>query len=359
MIPFRLHRRLPLIRRPFDARDQALRERDAWFGEYMARTREREALQAERDQLFAKLVAREPGHPASVKEDTLVRERDALRQRAEAWERLREESRLIALDYPVKPRSRYGWDQPPHAKLAEILAAHEERYARHLDEFLSLRGRFARIPAEPDTPDQPHWVNDWMPPFDAISIYGFLVRRNAPRYVEIGSGMSTKFARRAIRDCGLPTNITSVDPFPRSEIDAICDEVIRRPLEEMDLSLFSTLGDGDVVVFDGSHRSFQNSDVTVFFLEVLPVIPPGVLVGIHDIFIPDDYPEAFQDRMYNEQYQLSCCLLFGSAIRIELPVHYCTRTKHLHRRLQPIWDLPPLATARHVGGMFWLRPQGG
>ncbi len=79
----------------------------------------------------------------------------------------------------------------------------------------------------------------------------------------------------------------------------------------MDLALFRELQAGDVLFIDSSHRCFMNSDVTVLFLEVLPNLPPGVLVQVHDIFIPYDYPREWVERYYAEQYLLSCYLLLG------------------------------------------------
>ncbi|HJZ13300.1 MAG TPA: class I SAM-dependent methyltransferase, partial [Acidobacteriota bacterium] len=105
------------------------------------------------------------------------------------------------------------------------------------------------------------------------------------------------------------TKLISVDPHPRSECDQLCDEIVRLPLESVDLDLFQRLHPGDILFVDGSHRCFMNSDVTVFFLDVLPRIQPGVVIGIHDIFIPDDYPAEWIMRYYNEQYVLSSYLL--------------------------------------------------
>src|ERR1019366_3993414 len=106
--------------------------------------------------------------------------------------------------------------------------------------------------------------------------------------VEIGSGNSTKFVARAIADHGLETKIISIDPQPRAEIDSLCNEVMRKPLEKCNLDIFGTLGESDIVFADNSHQSFMNSDVTVFFCEVLPMLARGVTVGIHDIFLPQD-----------------------------------------------------------------------
>src|ERR1035438_7582905 len=142
---------------------------------------------------------------------------------------------------------------------------------------------------QPKTSDEPCWVNKWLSGLDTFALYGFVATCNPAVYIEVGSGFSTKVVRRAIRDMGLATRLVSIAPSPRAEIDRLCDEVIRQPLEACDLSLFDRLGSGDIFFMDGSHRSFMNSDVTVFFLEILPRLQPGVLVHIHDIFLPLDY----------------------------------------------------------------------
>src|SRR5262249_38681185 len=110
---------------------------------------------------------------------------------------------------------------------------------------------------------------------------------------------------------------------PRTEIDALCDQVIRRSLEDCDLAMFDALTPGDVLFFDGSHRVFTNSDVTVFFFEVLPRLNPGVLVHVHDIFWPWDYPPHWNERLYAEQYLLGAMLLCDKwPFRVVLPNMY-------------------------------------
>ena len=133
---------------------------------------------------------------------------------------------------------------------------------------------------------------------------------------------------RARRDGGLSTHLTSIDPAPRAEIDALCDEVIRAPLEGADLGILGRLQPGDMLFFDGSHRVFMNADTVAFFLDVLPALPPGVIVGVHDIRLPDDYPPEFAERWYSEQYLLACWLLAESprvkpllAARLRQPPH--------------------------------------
>lgn len=266
-------------------------------------------------------------------------------------------SKILALDYPVRPRSRCLLNETPTGPLADRIAAGHAAYHSTLSGFLPLLPKFANIPARSVNPAEPHWVNDWIPALDAMSLYAYVALRNPVLYLEIGSGTSTKFVRKAISDHGLRTKILSIDPHPRSEIDAICDRVIRKPLEDTDIRVFEFLKPGDVVFFDGSHRALQNSDATVFLTEVLPRLKPGVLVGIHDIFLPWDYPPEWTGRYYSEQYLLACYLLGGHALRIELPLVYCSQTPTLHGVLDPVWALPTMADAIKPGGLFWVTPQ--
>jgi hypothetical protein len=267
---------------------------------------------------------------------------------------LRSADRLIELDFPVRPRVRYGWEKKVHPDLLHRIAAGDERYDKLLQAFVPYLNDISRIAKQPQTPEEPHWINDWFPAFDAISLYGLLALKNPKRFVEIGSGTSTKFARRAIHDQQLSTKIVSIDPFPRSEIDAICDEVVRLPLEDVPAAFFEALTPDDFLFFDGSHRSFQNSDATVFFTEILPRLPVGMVVGVHDIFLPHDYPDDWLKRFYSEQYLLACWLLAGRRLEIELPLFHCTKTPALHAVLNDFWMHPALAGANHAGGAFWF-----
>jgi Methyltransferase domain len=264
-------------------------------------------------------------------------------------------NRLVEIDYSARPRVRYGWDLPPHPQLQRILSSGEDRYRITLRSFLPLLDTICRVaPHAKIGGGEPHWLNDWFPAFDAISLYGLVATRRPRRLVEIGSGNSTLFARRAVRDHSPGTRIVSIDPSPRAEVDAQCDEVVRMPLEDVPLSFFEGITPADMVFFDGSHRAFQNSDATVFFTEILPLLPAGTLVGVHDIFLPYDYPQAWLGRWYSEQYLLACWLLGGRRLYVELPVEHCSHVPALHSVLAPFWAHPSLAGAGHFGGAFWF-----
>jgi hypothetical protein len=263
----------------------------------------------------------------------------------------------LRVDYPPAAENapRYGYGRPPHEGLNEIIRRGDERYAETLKRFAAYGDDLAQIAIHATDPDAPSWITDFIPGLDGAALYGFLRDRKPAEYMEIGSGNSTKFVARARRDEGCSTRLTSIDPYPRAEIDTLCDEVIRRPLESVDLAVFDRLRAGDILFFDGSHRVFMNSDVVAFFLDVLPKVPPGVLVGVHDIYLPDDYPPAIAERWYSEQYPLAMHVL-RDRDEIELPAHYVSRHPQLSHALDEVWGRPELAHApvqRH-GVAFWF-----
>jgi hypothetical protein len=262
----------------------------------------------------------------------------------------------MVLDYGVDSRPRYDLSRP-HPDLDAIIRGRTDVYAGHLGRFLELTPQLLRIPRSAQNgTSQASWINPYQPPLDALALYGFVATTNPRTYLEVGSGYSTSFARRAIDDGKLRTKIISIDPHPRAEIDAVCDQVIRSPLEAVDLSIFKDLQAGDILFIDSSHRCFMNSDVTVLFLEVLPNLPPGVLVHVHDIFLPYDYPAGWAERYYAEQYLLSCYLLAGYAkFEVELPNYFVTNHGDLSKILSPLWAEIALLSDAVQGFAFWMR----
>lgn len=267
--------------------------------------------------------------------------------------------RLIKLDYPCIPRRR-EWD-PTASKIFGMMRARRDGYRQVLTGMAALAPFFEKIPVHgvEGEPLRPRWDNGWFPPLDAISLYGLLALRNPRWYVETGSGNSTMFARQAIKDHGLRTQIISIDPFPRADIDQICDRAIRQPFEDVASEFFASLSGEDVFFVDNSHRAFPNSDVTVFFLEVLPKLPKGIVFGLHDITLPVDYPNSWNDRFYNEQYLLATYLLGGAASdEILLPNTYLSYfDPELLGLLGPILDNPNLEGIGRTGVAFWMQRQ--
>ena len=266
---------------------------------------------------------------------------------------------IVPLDHPLQPAPRWGHGLPPHPELTALLQAGREGYADLLRTALDHVDTFRTIGRDYVSEDEPYWQCGWLSPLDLIVLYSTIVTRRPRTYLEVGSGCSTTFVRHAINTFGLETRIISIDPEPRAGIDAICDVVVRSPLEETDLALFSELQDGDVFFLDGSHRCFTNSDVTVAFLEVLPRLGSGIAIGIDDIYLPYDYPPEWADRFYSEQYVLAAWLLGGAkGLSIMSPNYFVTQDAELRALLDPLWDEPVFKDLDRGANGFWMTTTG-
>lgn len=253
---------------------------------------------------------------------------------------------------------RYGGSHPPIAALAHWFDQNQSAYKQFLDFMYQLPIQHIPIEISPGSPLAPAWVGGAITAFDCLALYA-MVQKHKPRlYMEIGSGMTTCFARQAVMDRQLTTKIVSIDPEPRREIDSICDEIIRDALESFDLSRFEQLEAGDILFLDGSHRTFMNSDVTVFFIDVLPRLKPGVIVHIHDILLPWDYPESFKYWYWNEQYMLAVYMMNAMDRLIPLlPTAWISRSTEFNNYFkQPPLDLGSDAKNESWknGGSMWF-----
>jgi len=225
----------------------------------------------------------------------------------------------VNLDYPVETKPRYT-SVSPHAQLLEIIEAKIETYKEHLNSALSYISHFQDLQIKLSSTGF-QWRNDYLPAWDTIMLYTMLGLYKPRSYVEVGSGYSTFVTRQAIRDHHLATTLTSIDPHPRASIEAHCDQTIPKRLEDVGLDIFSDLSSGDILFIDNSHRLLPNSDVTVFFLDVLPRLRPGVILHIHDIYLPYDYPQH----------------------------------SSLSQILDPVWQLDTVVSPEGHGGSFWFK----
>lgn len=238
----------------------------------------------------------------------------------------------IALDYPVTQKPRYGYKVAPPAQIQALIAGERKRHVdflRALPALGAIANRIGYDAADVGTAE-PFWNSGWLPPGDGAALLHYIVTLKPKIFLEIGSGNSTKFARHAIRSANVGTTIISIDPEPRAEIDEICDQVIRKGLQDADLAIFDELQAGDILFFDGSHRLFTDSDVAVFFLEVMPRLQAGVIVHIHDIFWPRDYPPSWGHRYYSEQYMVGQLLILaGDKLQLLLANAYIDQDPEL------------------------------
>lgn len=229
--------------------------------------------------------------------------------------RLAELLRNGHFDRPVFP----VLDQFARCDPAPILEA-VKRYEPEL-------GRFDREPSAM----QYAFSNDYFASPDAEVLYAMVRMLQPRRIVEVGSGHSTLLFRQAIADGALATRLISIDPSPRREIAKHADEVIRERVESLDTGrIFSLLERNDILFIDSSHEVKPGNDVLHLYLSVLPSIRDGVVVHVHDIFLPFEYPNRWvvENRWtWAEQYVLQSLLQDSPAFEILWAGHYFQRTR--------------------------------
>jgi hypothetical protein len=196
--------------------------------------------------------------------------------------------------------------RPPYQPIAQLFEANAAKFAaqlRALDEHADALRAIGGQPAP-----APRWDQDWFPRLDAAMAYA-IVRRNRPRrIIEVGSGHSTRFMARAVGDGGLATQILAIDPAPRAALRGLPVEWLAQTVPACGLAPFQQLTTGDILFIDSSHILMPGTDVDFLLNEVLPILPSGVLLHLHDVFLPDDYPATWGWRGYNEQSGVAALL---------------------------------------------------
>ena len=146
-----------------------------------------------------------------------------------------------------------------------------------------------------------------------------------------------------------------IDPFPRDLLRKGfpgLQSLIEKKIQDIDLEFFSQLGSGDILFIDSSHTVKIGGDVNYLFLEVLPRLKPGVIVHVHDIFLPFDYRRDWvmdEFRFWTEQYLLQAFLTFNSQFEVLLANSYLN---HYHQQELKA-AFPGLSS--WAGGSFWMR----
>ncbi len=175
--------------------------------------------------------------------------------------------------------------------------------------------------------------NGFFTPPDSEVLYSIIRKYQPKTFLEIGSGNSTRLVRQAIIDGGIKSRIVSIDPCPRVDIGGFADTIHKCPVEEFPASdLSAMLEPGDVLFIDSSHISTIGSDCTYEFLQLIPSLKSGVLVHVHDVSLPWDYPRHWFERepdvlRWNEQYLLQVLVMSNPRLKIVWPGYYVQTTQ--------------------------------
>jgi hypothetical protein len=178
-----------------------------------------------------------------------------------------------------------------------------------------------------------------------------MVRHLKPRTViEVGSGFSTLITRQALTVNGSAARLVAIDPEPRAAIRGTIDEHVAAPVEGLSTSFFEQLRAGDLLFIDSSHVVRPGGDVNFLVLHVLPRLRPGVLVHIHDIFLPYDYPRRWVAAGNTEQYLVLAFLAYNDAFEVVWPGHLMRM-----RYAREVMEAFPSCTEATHPGSLWLR----
>ncbi len=151
----------------------------------------------------------------------------------------------------------------------------------------------------------------WFPRLDALAAYALVRIKRPRRIVEVGSGHSTRFMAAAITDGGLSTKLTCIDPAPRASLSGLDVTWRKTVLQATPGEEIRALESGDLLFIDSSHLLMPGTDVDHLVGQVLPALPSGILLHVHDIFLPEAYPESWAWRGYNEQSMMAALLQGG------------------------------------------------
>ena len=218
-------------------------------------------------------------------------------------------------------------------------------FREFLEEIVRYRAELADFGA---SPTDPVLGRGMFPALDGMAAYAAVRRFRPERILEIGSGDSTYFLARGVRDNGRGA-VTCIDPQPRREIIDLDVTYEPRLMINADAEMAAALEENDIVFIDSSHIMLPGMDVDIQFNRVFPRLKKGVIVHIHDIFLPDDYPMHWRVRNYSEQNALIGWLLTG-AFEIIWPSQYVF-TRHTALLKASLGDICPIAG----GGSLWLR----
>lgn len=219
-------------------------------------------------------------------------------------------------------RARRGFQIDVDASVARLNAL-ISKYDGELSTLFGKRDR-SRTDYDPD--------NGGYGTIDAAALYGMVREMRPRRIIEIGSGSSTLVTAAAINqnqvnDPSYNPRFTCIEPFLPEYLKGGVRGVsnfIEKPLQDVPLDMFTSLEAGDILFIDSTHVVSFGSDVLYEYLTILPELAVGVVVHIHDIFLPNDYPDAWLKEhrfFWNEQYLLEAFLAMNSSYKVELALN--------------------------------------
>lgn len=194
---------------------------------------------------------------------------------------------------------------------------------------------------------------------DGAILHAMLRSHRPRRLVEVGSGYSSACAIDTIDlFLGGEVELTFIEPYPQ-----LLEELIEQPrlsrctvvphsVQRADPRIFEALEAGDILFIDSTHVMKTGSDVCHELFDILPRLKAGVLIQLHDIFWPFEYPPAWvlqENRSWNELYGLRAFLMYNQTFQIEFFSDY------FFQNFLPRIEAEFPTMLKHSGASLWLR----
>lgn len=242
-----------------------------------------------------------------------------------------------------------GIDMNEDAQLA-LLELFEKEY----------RAEYETFPLKPTGPPPRFYLNNmYYGRVDAEILY-CMVRHFKPRkIIEIGSGHTTLLMAQALeknREQDKGGSLVAIDPHPGRDVVAGFpgfSELVREDASRAPMGLFEGLGPNDLLFIDSSHVATIGNDVQRLYLEIIPRLKKGVVVHVHDVFMPREYPKTWALLMkwfFNEQYLLQAFLTFNHSFEVLWAGSYM-HLNHPERLLRAFTSYDPKKNWPHS---FWM-----
>lgn len=215
-----------------------------------------------------------------------------------------------------------------------------------------------RIPKEKTNDLEFHFYNGSFESGDAEFWYNVIRFFKPKRIFEIGSGNSTLMAINAIRmnkneDPQYSCRHLCVEPYEMPWLEKKGIEIVRRKVEDVGISIFQELEMNDILFIDSSHMIRPQGDVLFEYLELIPMLKRGVVVHIHDIFSPKDYPKEWvvdQVRFWNEQYLLEAFLTSNAEWKVIGALNFLH-----HNYFDDLKSICPFLLPEREPGSFYIQ----
>lgn len=226
--------------------------------------------------------------------------------------------------------------------------------------------RLAELAAPLDPPGVPgtgyHYRNEFFHALDADVLHAIVRWLAPPRVLEIGSGYSTLVIAGAAtrnRAEGRPLEHEVHDPFPSQVLSRVRHTLSLRatPAQAIEPGRIAELRAGDLLFIDTTHTVKPGGDVVHLLLGALPLIAPGVVVHLHDVFRPYEYPRILGERFgayWQEHHLVQAFLAFNGEFEV-----LCANHALFRQRRAEVRALVPALEDAMAPSSLWLRRRGG